>query len=139
MHATWRVATGWAQLVAWVPAARLSDFVPAMRAVESGLGRVDGLPPPAALLWRTDGGCDGPASIDRMAAIAHTTRFATARAATTDRATELATLGALVQDVDRCVEFAAKDARACELWEKSSTTDRSVAAQTALVACVDAR
>lgn len=138
-YATWRVATGWAQLVAWVPAARLAEFVPAMRAVEWGLGRIDDQPPPAALLWRTDGGCDGPASVDRMAAIAHTTRFATARAATTDRATELATLGALVNDVDRCVETAAKAARACELWEKDSTTERSFTAQTALIACVDAR
>ncbi len=138
-HATWRVATGWAQLVAWVPETRLADFVPAMRAVEWGLGRVDGQAPPAALLWRTDGSCDGPASVDRMAAIAHTARFGVARARTPDRATELATLGGLVTDVDRCIEIAAKSANACELWEKASATERSAKAQAALVACVDAR
>lgn len=142
----WRSNTYVGQIVAWVPADHVAAFVPAMRAVETALSTTDGYAPPAALLFRATGGCDGPASVDRMAAIAASSPFqaATAALATgawTDNAralTELGALGTLLSATDACVKRAASDVRACEVWERPSDTDRSHALQTAVVACIDA-
>lgn len=143
-HAFWQQGDQYGQLVAWVPEDRFTTFLPAMRALEASLGTTTGYSPPAALLVKHEGACDGPASVDRMAAIAASGPYADARAALRDGAwtadalalAEIRALGALVAGVDGCVRQRAREVRACTVHEKASDTARSQRLQAEVTACL---
>jgi hypothetical protein len=134
-HAVWRSETHWAQVVAWVPEDRFPAFLPAMRELETRLGT--SWTAPAALLFRAEAGCDGPASVDRMAAVASSRRFAAARQKGATGLDELRQIGGLLAITEACTKDVAKEVRACTLHDRVSDTDRSKRAQQALVTCID--
>lgn len=145
-HATWRTATHVAQLVAWAPSRHAPAFTAAMRALEPALGSVSGREPPATLLHRHNGACDGPASLDRMAAVAASASFPRAKAALASgdwtpagrTVAELRAIGLLLGGLDACVPVAARRTRACDVWERDSDSPRSAAIAAAATACLDA-
>ena len=143
-HATWRTPTGFGHLVAWAPVQTADAFVIAMRGVERGLGTVSGWRAPDALLWQAASGCDGPASLDRIVAIAAAPGFAQARVAISRRpvgdrgVAEITAIGGLLERAKRCLEPAAKAARACSVHDRVGDGARSSALRAAYDACLAA-
>jgi len=145
-HTTWRTSSHFLEIISWVPDDRSRPFMAAMRTLEGNVGPAGAWQPGAALLYRKPvGKCDGPASVDRMAAVARSKQYAVAKAAlrvpsahpNTSAIVELGILGAFIADADACVQEMASSVGACSVHERRSDTQRSKEMQQAVVRCLE--
>lgn len=146
----WRQDDTYVQWIGWAPSEQFAGFATAMRALEASA------PAPVSQTLLFDAGRAGCAArtASRGDAIRDSLRFEDARGALRDRwhatlaadpATsqtvlslgELRAMGVLYRLAEDCVQAAARQERACRVYEGTPSSPESVRLQAAVVQCID--